>query len=84
MIFVLQQADYANQSKAIQHPPLSDLSGVGACQGRNPGDPCITLMYYPKTVENGINYTSILEKFAALNSARTGVSLNFGSGLTGT
>jgi hypothetical protein len=40
-------------------------------------------MYYPKTVENGINYTSILEKFAVLNAARTGISLNFGSGLTG-
>ena len=83
LIFVLQQADYANQSKSIPHPPESDLPGVGACQGRNPGDPCVTLMYYPKAVENGINYTQILEKFAALNEARTGVSLRFDSGLTG-
>lgn len=84
LIFVLQQADYANQMKSTPHPPESDLPGVLSCQGRNPGDACITLMYYPKTVENGINYTRILEKFASLNAARTGVTFAFESaGLTG-
>ena len=84
LIFVLQQADYANQSKSIPHPSLSDLQGVSPCQGANPGDPCITLMYYPKSVENGINYTKILEKFAQLNAAREGRdAFTFSSGLTG-
>lgn len=82
LIFVLQQADYVNQLKSNPHPPESELPGVGSCQGRNPGDPCINLMYYPKAVENGINYTSILEKFVSLNAARTGVSFAFDSGLT--
>lgn len=51
-------------------------------QGRNPEDPCITMMYYPSTVENGINYTKILEKFAVLNANRIGRTFKFASAIS--
>jgi hypothetical protein len=82
LIFVLQQADYAKQSKSNPHPTPATLQGVNPCQGRRPGDPCITLMYYPEAVQNGINYTKIMEKFSILNAPRIGRTLNFNGALT--
>ena len=79
LIFVLQQADYANQSKTILYPPISTLPGVTPCQGRNPGDPCITLMYYPAAIVNGIDYNAIITKFSELNAARTGKTFSVSS-----
>eukprot|EP00842_Homolaphlyctis_polyrhiza_P000564 jgi/Hompol1/1508/HPOL_000597-RA len=72
LLFILQQADYANQRKSNAHPTYASLPGVKPCQGRNPGDPCVSILYTPAGVVNGIDYTKIMQTFADKNQQRTG------------
>jgi hypothetical protein len=72
LLFILQQADYARQRTSNLDPIASNLDGMIGCQGRNPGDPCINIMYSP-AIEP---YTSFMTAFAASNLERTGVELN--------
>ncbi|KAJ3267738.1 ATP-binding cassette sub- A member 1, partial [Terramyces sp. JEL0728] len=44
--------------------------------GRNPGNPCISIMYTPATVENGVDYTQIMKVFAQKNGERTNSVFN--------
>ncbi|KAJ3213534.1 ATP-binding cassette sub- A member 1 [Dinochytrium kinnereticum] len=67
ILFILQQADYANQRKSNLHPPIGALPGVSPCQGFNKKG-CILFMYYPQTTET----TAYMNKFAELNKKRTG------------
>ncbi|KAH6568256.1 hypothetical protein BASA50_008934 [Batrachochytrium salamandrivorans] len=82
LLFVLQQADYANQSLSNPHPPLGSLQGVQQCQGRDPGKPCINVMYTPDTTTNGVNYTKIMETFSRLNLPRSGYQFPFETAMT--
>ncbi|KAJ3192478.1 ATP-binding cassette sub- A member 1 [Irineochytrium annulatum] len=87
LLFVLQQADYAKQREQNLDPPSAVLQGVAGCQGRNPGDPCITIMYaVPEDVPNGQYtkelYDGFMSTFAELNAARMGLPvLNIESGI---
>ncbi|OAJ36263.1 hypothetical protein BDEG_20455 [Batrachochytrium dendrobatidis JEL423] len=82
LLFVLQQADYANQLVSNPHPPLGALQGVPRCQGRDPGSPCVSIMYTPDTTVNGVNYTKIMETFAKLNQPRSGYQFRFEAPMT--
>lgn len=66
LLYVLQQADYANQRKAIPHPESTVLPGVLACQGEKVNMPCINLMYTPDVEP----YTSIVKSFIEGNAKR--------------
>ncbi|KAK6097421.1 hypothetical protein MT418_003039 [Batrachochytrium dendrobatidis] len=70
LLFILQRADYSYQSISNPTPPSSTLQGVFECQGRNPSDNCINIMYTPVTTST----TNYMKTFATLNSARTGQS----------
>ncbi|KAI8927014.1 hypothetical protein BC831DRAFT_399199 [Entophlyctis helioformis] len=82
LLFILQRADYANQSKTTQTPPSAPLPGVFRCQARRPcltlasatpqgrsaSANCINIMYTP--VNDATN--SFMRTFASLNARRTG------------
>ena len=72
LIFVLQKADHQNQSASIAHPPLGALDGVQRCQGRDVGSPCVSVLYTPNTIQNGVDYKQIMQVFAQKNANRTG------------
>ncbi|KAJ1330270.1 hypothetical protein BSLG_009585 [Batrachochytrium salamandrivorans] len=82
LLFILQQADYANQRRSNPHPPLGSLQGVQRCQGRHSGGPCVSVMYTPDATVNGVSYTQIMQTFAELNQPRTGYSLKIESPIT--
>ncbi|KAI8838123.1 hypothetical protein BC829DRAFT_404623 [Chytridium lagenaria] len=71
ILFILQQADYANQRKSNLNPPIGALDGVRPCRGFN-GRNCILFMYTPVTAET----TAYMNKFATLNKKRTGETIN--------
>ncbi|KAJ2990991.1 ATP-binding cassette sub- A member 1 [Globomyces sp. JEL0801] len=75
LIWFLQAAQNQYLSVANPNPSLSSLPGVSQCQGRNPGDPCITIFYTPATTVNGVDYTKIMQSFAKSNAERTGYTL---------
>jgi hypothetical protein len=75
LIFILQAADHANQSISNPHPPLSSLNGVQRCQGRNPGDPCVSI-FYTTPAAGTVNYAAIMSTFARKNSERTGFTFD--------
>ncbi|KAJ3102571.1 ATP-binding cassette sub- A member 1 [Phlyctochytrium planicorne] len=77
LLYILQQIDYAKQRVENRNPPSSILPGVKGCQGPNPGDPCINIMYAaPNDVPKGMYtrdlYDAIMMKFVKINSDRTG------------
>ncbi|TPX32073.1 hypothetical protein SmJEL517_g04789 [Synchytrium microbalum] len=63
------QADYANQRASVVNPPPSDLFGVLNCQGLNPNDACINIMYTP---QGDSQFDGIMQTFSTMNSNRTG------------
>eukprot|EP00842_Homolaphlyctis_polyrhiza_P002456 jgi/Hompol1/3210/HPOL_001591-RA len=67
LLFALQQADYANQSRSNFNPPSSALEGVYRCQGRGSAS-CINLMFTPDTPAT----RAYLQVFADQNAKRTG------------
>ncbi|KAJ3287594.1 ATP-binding cassette sub- A member 1 [Borealophlyctis nickersoniae] len=75
LLFILQQADYANQRQSIPHPTPAALPALTKCQGHNPGDPCITLMFAPDIPL----YNQIVTEFGRMNGER-GVKLNYAGG----
>ncbi|TPX33176.1 hypothetical protein SmJEL517_g03814 [Synchytrium microbalum] len=68
LLYVLQQADYANQGKANLHPGQAPLQGIQRCQGPTYGSPCVTIMYTPADPI----YTGFMSTFAAINGPRMG------------
>ncbi|KAJ3217033.1 ATP-binding cassette sub- A member 1 [Dinochytrium kinnereticum] len=77
LLYGLQQIDYAKQRIGNRNPPASVLNGISQCQGTNPGDPCINIMYakppdIPKGIYTSDLYDGIMTKFATINSGRTG------------
>ncbi|KAJ3299116.1 ATP-binding cassette sub- A member 1 [Borealophlyctis nickersoniae] len=70
LLFVLQKADFANQEKRNAHPTPSDLQGIYNCQGLNPEDPCINIMYTPQNPQ----IDQFMTVFARKNANRTGES----------
>lgn len=71
LLFILQQADYARQRVSDLDPTPYSLNGIDACQGRNPDDPCIDIMYTP-AIEP---YSTFMTTFASLNKDRFGSAL---------
>jgi hypothetical protein len=65
LLFILQQADYANQSVTIRNPPSAPLDGLFACSGPVP---CINIMFSP----NSETFRGYLGAFAKKNALRTG------------
>lgn len=82
LIYVLQAADTSNQLVSNIHPPLGALPGVSQCQGRDYGEPCITLFYYPASVVQGVDYSQIMRSFASKNAERTGYTLKIDPALS--
>lgn len=74
LIFILQAADHANQQISNPYPPLSTLDGVQRCQGRNPGDPCVSIFYTAPS--GGVDYATIMSTFARKNAERTGFTFS--------
>ena len=68
LLYILQQADYANQSKSNPHPPSATLGGLNNCQGRNAQDPCINMLFTPLNS----NTSAFMKAFAVKNAVRTG------------
>jgi hypothetical protein len=64
LLFILQQADYANQSVTIKNPPSVALEGLIGCSGPTP---CINIMFAP----NEETYRGYLDAFAKKNAERT-------------
>lgn len=83
LIFVLQAADHANQRITNAHPPLGSLGGINRCQGRNPGEPCASILYHPQGSVNNVNYDDIMKTFAEKNAERTGFTFQIEEKLTG-
>ncbi|KAJ3401842.1 ATP-binding cassette sub- A member 1 [Chytriomyces hyalinus] len=73
VLFVLQQADYANQRLATPHPPVGALDGLQPCTPYTGN--CILMMYYPATTET----TQYMKNFADANKARTGNTFSISS-----
>ncbi|CAG8565940.1 2194_t:CDS:2 [Paraglomus brasilianum] len=71
LLFILNEANKANEKKSNRHPIPYDLDGVVRCQGRNEGDPCINILFTPDNPEN----RQILQIFSAKNAQRTGQAL---------
>ncbi|TPX41335.1 hypothetical protein SeLEV6574_g06147 [Synchytrium endobioticum] len=69
LLYILQQADYAKQLESVANPPPSDLFGVLNCQGANPNDACINIMYTPT---GDAQFDGIMATFATMNANRTG------------
>ncbi|KAJ3314632.1 ATP-binding cassette sub- A member 1 [Blyttiomyces sp. JEL0837] len=67
VLYILQQADYANQRINNYHPPIGALDGVQPCQGYGSTN-CVFMFYYPQTPE----YTTYMNNFAKMNSQRMG------------
>ncbi|KAI8894545.1 hypothetical protein BC833DRAFT_604469 [Globomyces pollinis-pini] len=82
LIFVLQKADHANQSIANPHPPVGALGGVPKCQGGTKSANCVTILYTPATIVNGVDYTKIMQTFAKKNAERTGYEFQIENPLT--
>jgi len=76
VLFLLQQLDYSKQRSDNPHPLKYPLNGLQKCQGRNPGDPCVTLMFTPDTDETRL----YMKVFAEKNKNRTGDTMNIQSG----
>ncbi|KAJ1554144.1 ATP-binding cassette sub- A member 1 [Cladochytrium tenue] len=74
ILFVLQQADYANQRISNPHPPIGALDGVQTCQGYG-GKNCILMMYTPQTADT----TAFMQSFATANSQRMGSTFSVSS-----
>ncbi|KAJ3104165.1 ATP-binding cassette sub- A member 1 [Phlyctochytrium bullatum] len=77
LLFILQIIDYRQQQVEVRTPPESPLPGIGNCQGPEPGDPCINIMYakptnIPRAYCRPELYDGIMAKFSAINSKRTG------------
>jgi hypothetical protein len=65
LLFGLQLADWARQSKVISNPPAVELGGINRCI---PGAlPCINLLYFPDSEQ----VRSFLTVFAENNAIRT-------------
>jgi hypothetical protein len=78
LLFILQQADYANQSVTIRNPPSAPLEGLFACSGPVP---CINIMFTPDTE----TFRGYLGAFSKKNALRTGQpEFQFESQLDGT
>ncbi|KAJ3117495.1 ATP-binding cassette sub- A member 1 [Phlyctochytrium bullatum] len=75
ILFILQQADYANQRKSNLHPPIGALDGVRPCTGGSQG--CILFMYTPV---NSVT-TGYMQKFVDINKKRNGETLNIATNL---
>jgi hypothetical protein len=64
LLFLLQQADYANQRIANLEPASRALQGVYACKGPAP---CINILFTPDNEKT----RTYLRAFAVKNAART-------------
>ncbi|KAJ3034928.1 ATP-binding cassette sub- A member 1 [Rhizophlyctis rosea] len=68
LLFILQQADYANQRRNNPHPTTTPLQGIYNCQGAKEKDACINIMFTPADS----TFTNIMRTFAEKNAERTG------------
>ncbi|KAI8833374.1 hypothetical protein BC829DRAFT_426391 [Chytridium lagenaria] len=75
ILYILQQIDYDRQRIENRNPPSSILPGVSECQGNQPYDPCISIMYarptdIPKGIYTAEMYDGIMSKFSRINNVR--------------
>jgi hypothetical protein len=64
LLFILQQADYANQKILNMNPNSKSLEGVFSCTAPTP---CINILFTPDTPR----IRSFLTEFAKKNAERT-------------
>ncbi|OLY81151.1 ABC transporter A family member 2 [Smittium mucronatum] len=70
VMFALQKAIDVINKKSIPHPESYPLGPLDMCQGQHRSDPCINIMYYPKSTDSD----AIMSIFSNNNLERSGIS----------
>ncbi|OMJ17002.1 ABC transporter A family member 2 [Smittium culicis] len=69
IMFALQKAVDVKNKKPLPHPETYALGPLDQCQGLTRADPCVNLMYYPKSPDTD----SIMNLLAKYNLERSGL-----------